>query len=126
MAAAVADYTIEKPAEEKIKKKSHSLDIRLKKTVDILRYLGKNKEKQLLIGFALETENELTNAQKKLQEKNLDAIILNSLKDDGAGFGTDTNKISIISRNNKIISFELKDKLMVSEDIFDFIEGLTK
>ncbi len=126
MAAAVADYTIANPEEEKIKKKDKSLDIRLEKTKDILKYLGKNKKDQILIGFALETENELDNAKKKLKDKNLDAIILNSLKEKGAGFGTDTNKITIIPQNNKIISFELKHKLKVAEDIMDFIEGLIK
>lgn len=126
MAAAVADYTIANPEDEKIKKKDQSFEIKLQKTTDILKYLGENKKGQILVGFALETENELDNAKVKLKQKNLDAIILNSLKDAGAGFGTDTNKITIIPQNNKIISFELKEKLKVAEDILDFIEGLIK
>ena len=126
MAAAVADYTIVNPEDEKIKKKDQSFEIKLEKTIDILKYLGENKQGQILVGFALETENELSNAKEKLRKKNLDAIILNSLKDKGAGFGTDTNKITIIPQNNKIVSFELKEKLKVAEDILDFIEGLIK
>ena len=126
MAAAVADYTIVNPEDEKIKKKDQSFEIKLEKTIDILKYLGENKKRQILVGFALETENELSNAKEKLKKKNLDAIILNSLKDKGAGFGTDTNKITIIPQNNKIVSFELKEKLKVAEDILDFIEGLIK
>ncbi len=126
MAAAVADYTIVNPEDEKIKKKDQSFEIKLEKTIDILKYLGENKKRQILVGFALETENELINAKEKLKKKNLDAIILNSLKDKGAGFGTDTNKITIIPQNNKIVSFELKEKLKVAEDILDFIEGLIK
>ena len=126
MAAAVADYTIANPESEKIKKKDQLLEIKLQKTKDILKYLGENKKDQILVGFALETENELVNAKEKLKKKNLDAIVLNSLKDAGAGFGADTNKITIITRDNKIISFELKEKLKVAEDIFDFIEGTIK
>ena len=126
MAAAVADYTIANPESEKIKKKDQLLEIKLQKTKDILKYLGENKKDQILVGFALETENELVNANEKLKKKNLDAIVLNSLKDAGAGFGADTNKITIITRDNKIISFELKEKLKVAEDIFDFIEGTIK
>ncbi len=124
MSAAVADYTIKNPAKEKIKKKESVLQIELEKTTDILKYLGSQKSDQILIGFALETENELKNAKRKLEEKNLDAIVLNSLNDKGAGFGSDTNKISIIPRNNKLLSFELKDKLEVAEDILDFTEKL--
>ena len=126
MAAAVADYTIANPESEKIKKKDQLLEIKLQKTKDILKYLGENKKDQILVGFALETENELVNAKEKLKKKNLDAIVLNSLKDAGAGFGADTNKITIITSDNKIISFELKEKLKVAEDIFDFIEGTIK
>ena len=126
MAAAVADYTIANPESEKIKKKDQLLEIKLQKTKDILKYLGENKKDQILVGFALETENELVNAKERLKKKNLDAIVLNSLKDAGAGFGADTNKITIITRDNKIISFELKEKLKVAEDIFDFIEGTIK
>ena len=126
MAAAVADYTIANPESEKIKKKDQLLEIKLQKTKDILKYLGENKKDQILVGFALETENELVNAKEKLKKKNLDAIVLNSLKDAGAGFGADTNKITIITSDNKIISCELKEKLKVAEDIFDFIEGTIK
>ena len=104
MAAAVADYTVHEPSTLKIKKKDGVLDLQLEKTTDVLRYLGENKQDQVLIGFALETDNEIENAKKKLKAKNLDAIVLNSLKNKGAGFATDTNKITIIKRDNKLHS----------------------
>ena len=108
MAAAVADYTPEVTNTEKIKKKENSLTIKLKSTVDILASVGKiKKEGQLLVGFALETNNELANAKSKLDRKNLDLIVLNSLKNKGAGFGFDTNQISIIDQYNNIEEFEL-------------------
>jgi phosphopantothenoylcysteine decarboxylase/phosphopantothenate--cysteine ligase len=119
MAAAVADFTPETTAESKIKKNGDSMTIRLKPTRDIAKKLGAMKKKeQILIGFALETDDELSNAQKKLSEKNFDFIVLNSLKDKGAGFGYDTNKITLISRNG-IESFPLKSKNEVAKDIAD-------
>jgi phosphopantothenoylcysteine decarboxylase / phosphopantothenate---cysteine ligase len=118
LAAAVADYTPKHPADQKIKKNDASLNLELVKTVDIAAELGKIKRPdQLLAGFALETENEIENAKKKLLYKNLDLIILNSLNDAGAGFGHDTNKISILDKDNKIKYFELKSKKEAAADI---------
>ncbi len=118
MAAAVADYKPANPSDKKIKKKSTEMVIELAKTNDILATVGKGKKKgQFLAGFALETDNELANAQKKLKEKNLDLIVLNSLQDKGAGFGHDTNKIKIITANNKTFNFELKTKREAAADI---------
>jgi phosphopantothenoylcysteine decarboxylase/phosphopantothenate--cysteine ligase len=122
MAAAVADFTPVSTANEKIKKSGEELILKLKPTKDILSELGKNKRKgQLLVGFALETNNEVANAKKKLNNKNLDLIVLNSLKDKGAGFGFNTNKISIIDKNNKITTFGLKEKSAVAKDIVEKI-----
>lgn len=120
LSAAVADYTPKEVAPEKIKKKNTPLNLELVSTVDILAELGKQKKQQLLIGFALETENELENAKIKLSRKNLDGIVLNSLKDKGAGFGTDTNKIMFIT-SEKEISFPLKPKTEVAKDILNEI-----
>jgi phosphopantothenoylcysteine decarboxylase/phosphopantothenate--cysteine ligase len=118
MAAAVADYTPKQVAAEKIKKKEVEFNLELSKTTDILKYLGENKTiNQILIGFALETENEEQQAFEKLKSKNLDFIVLNSLKDKGAGFDVETNKITIIDKNNKIEKFVLKSKQQVAEDI---------
>ncbi len=117
-AAAVADYTPKNVASLKIKKKDASLNIELKPTKDILASVGKIKENQFLIGFALETNNELENAKSKLKRKNLDLIVLNSLQDKGAGFKGNTNKITLIDKNENITSFELKSKSEVAEDIF--------
>lgn len=123
MAAAVADYTPIKIEKEKIKKDGDALLIELKKTKDILASLGSIKRKnQILVGFALETNNEKQNALKKLKAKNADAIVLNSLNDSGAGFGTDTNKITIFDRKNKEHAFETKTKTQVAKDIVDFIK----
>ena len=121
MSAAVADYKPVKEYENKIKKQEAELNIVLEKTPDILKDLAKIKKKQVVVGFALETENELENARQKMKRKNLDAIILNSLSDNGAGFGYDTNKITLItpSENRK---FELKTKDLVAKDILNFIE----
>lgn len=125
MTAAVADYKPKDIAKEKIKKKDAALHIELEPTKDILAELGKQKKKkQVLVGFALETENELANAGKKLKAKNLDMIVLNSLKDKGAGFRHDTNKITIIDRNNKTVNFELKSKREVAEDIMNELVGV--
>ena len=124
MSAAVADYTPVDVAEQKIKKKNTEWSIPLKKTEDILKWMGENKTNQKLIGFALETNKELEHAQSKLERKNLDAIVLNSLNDKGAGFQTDTNKITIIDRSNKIATFELKSKKDVANDIVNKLEEL--
>lgn len=120
--AAVADYRPATVAKEKIKKKEQTFHLDLEKTTDILKTLGEQKKNQFLVGFALETENGMENAQSKLKKKNLDMIVLNSLKDAGAGFGFDTNKISIILANNKIINFELKSKELVALDILDQVK----
>lgn len=118
MSAAVADYTPITIAEEKIKKKDEGFSIDLKKTTDILASLGKiKKNNQLLIGFALETEHEEQYAKEKLQKKNLDLIVLNSLRDKGAGFKTDTNKITIFNSALQKTSFETKSKVEVAKDI---------
>jgi phosphopantothenoylcysteine decarboxylase/phosphopantothenate--cysteine ligase len=116
LAAAVADYTPAEVAPQKIKKKGDKLTLTLIPTIDILASLGKLKTTQKLIGFALETENEVENAQLKLQKKNLDAIVLNSLRDKGAGFGTDTNKITFITAQ-QLQEFPLKHKEAVAKDI---------
>ena len=122
MTAAVADYTIENPSTEKIKKSEESLFISLKKTVDILSELGKLKTlNQLLVGFALETNDEKAHAQQKLISKNADLIVLNSLNDAGAGFGINTNKISIFDRSGQEYHFEKKTKKNVAIDIVDTI-----
>lgn len=120
-AAAVADYKPKNVADQKIKKKTETFVIELEKTKDILASLGKAKKNQFLVGFALETNNELANAKDKLNRKNLDFIVLNSLQDKGAGFGKNTNKITIISKNGTEQSFELKSKAAVAKDIFNEI-----
>ncbi len=120
-AAAVSDYTPKNVADQKIKKKDAALQIELKPTLDILASAGKIKNNQFLVGFALETENEIDNAKSKLNRKNLDMIVLNSLQDKGAGFKSDTNKITIIDKNMHIISYILKPKEEVAIDIFDEI-----
>lgn len=121
LSAAVADYTPIEVANQKIKKKESSLKMELKKTKDILASLGKIKNKQFLVGFALETENEIENAKTKLLRKNLDLIVLNSLNDKGAGFKTDTNKITIITKDNKIVPYPVKPKREVAFDILQHI-----
>lgn len=120
-AAAVADYKPKTVANQKIKKKNATLSIDLVKNKDILLSFGENKSKQYLVGFALETENELENAKAKLKKKNLDAIILNSLNDKGAGFASNTNKITFIDKNSQLKAFELKTKAEVAEDILNEI-----
>jgi len=118
MAAAVADFTPENPANSKVKRGKDDLEISLKPTIDIAATLGKQKDSnQILVGFALETNDELTNAQRKLENKNLDFIVLNSLNDEGAGFKYDTNKITIVDKTNNIDKFELKPKKEVAKDI---------
>ena len=121
LSAAVADYRPKKVASEKIKKKEGTLTLELEKTKDILASLGANKTNQFLVGFALETENELENAKTKLKKKNLDLIVLNSLRDKGAGFGKDTNKVTLITKGNKVIPFQVKNKKEVAKDILTHI-----
>ena len=122
-AAAVADYKPETIADQKIKKADETLTIRLTKTQDILRSLGERKRQQKLIGFALETNNELENARAKLQKKNLDFVVLNSLQDKGAGFQNDTNKVSFVFQD-EVKSFGLKPKSEVAVDILNEIINL--
>lgn len=122
MSAAVADYTPKDVAPQKIKKNDAEFSIELVKTADILATVGATKkDHQLLVGFALETNDEIQNAQKKLEKKNLDFIVLNSLNDKGAGFATDTNKITIIERNGLSHQYELKSKAEVADDICTLI-----
>ncbi|MDG1798871.1 MAG: bifunctional phosphopantothenoylcysteine decarboxylase/phosphopantothenate--cysteine ligase CoaBC [Flavobacteriales bacterium] len=121
MSAAVADFQTTESAINKIKKAEAKMSITLKKTPDILKDLAKKKKKQIVIGFALETESEKKNAYQKMKQKNLDAIVLNSLKDKGAGFGYDTNKVTIITPLEEM-NYELKTKDLVAKDILNFIE----
>lgn len=121
LSAAVADYRPKAIASQKIKKEDDTLLIQLEKTDDILASLGKLKDKQFLVGFALETESELENAKRKLNKKNLDLIVLNSLNDPGAGFRTNTNKVTLITRDNKVIPFTVKPKTEVANDILQHI-----
>jgi phosphopantothenoylcysteine decarboxylase/phosphopantothenate--cysteine ligase len=127
MAAAVADYRPVHVADHKIKKEGGAglSNIELEQTMDILADLGKRKTKgQILVGFALETDSELKHAREKLVKKNLDFVVLNSLKDEGAGFGTDSNKITIIDKHNKTENFELKEKAEVARDVVTKIKTL--
>ncbi len=124
MAAAVADYTPKDFSTVKVKKKADDWSIELTKTQDVLKWMGENKTSQKLIGFALETNNEIENAKIKLERKNLDAIVLNTLQDEGAGFQTSTNKITIIGKNNKSLDFELKSKADVAIDILNYLETI--
>ena len=121
LAAAVADYKPMEQAPQKIKKKTDQLTLELTKTQDILASLGAQKDKQLLIGFALETENELENAKGKLTRKHLDAIVLNSLNDKGAGFSVDTNQVTFITREDKVVPIPLKTKTEIAADILTLI-----
>ena len=122
MAAAVADYTPAKKEKDKIKKNGKGLSLELKQTRDILKSLGEQKKaKQVLVGFALETTNEKQNALKKLRTKNADLIVLNSLNDQDAGFGKDTNKVTIFEKGGKEFRFETKSKQQVARDIVDTI-----
>lgn len=118
LCAAVADFTPETKADQKIKREKEDFILRLHPTHDIAATLGQQKKNnQLLIGFALETQNEIKNAQSKIERKNLDYIVLNSLRDKGAGFGTDTNKITVLSKDGGIKTFPLKSKEEVARDI---------
>lgn len=120
-AAAVADYKPKTVADQKIKKKEANLTLELVKNKDILLSLGERKAHQFLVGFALETENELENAKGKLKRKHLDAIVLNSLNDKGAGFASNTNKITFLDKNSQIKAFQLKTKAEVAKDILNEI-----
>ncbi|MGG7440609.1 bifunctional phosphopantothenoylcysteine decarboxylase/phosphopantothenate--cysteine ligase CoaBC [Chryseobacterium arthrosphaerae] len=120
--AAVADYAPKEVAKEKIKKNDDSLTIELVKNPDILKTMGEKKTHQFLVGFALETQNEEENAKGKLEKKNLDMIVLNSLRDEGAGFKNDTNKIKIFTKTEKK-EFDLKSKDDVARDILNFVES---
>ena len=122
MAAAVADYKPKHIVESKIKKEKEITSLELEKTVDILKSLGKKKTSQILIGFALETDNELSNAKEKIKKKNLDAIVLNSLADKGAGFEHATNKITFIPAKGEQTAYPLKDKSEVAMDILTQIK----
>jgi phosphopantothenoylcysteine decarboxylase/phosphopantothenate--cysteine ligase len=122
LSAAVADFTPEEVKGKKIKKDGNNLVLKLKSTADIAEILGKTKKSsQIIAGFALETNNEIENAKEKLFRKNMDLIVLNSLKDNGAGFGYDTNKITIIDKYNNIDKFELKSKEEAAKDILNKI-----
>lgn len=127
MTAAVADFTPVHPEQQKKKRGMENLSIEMKPTKDIAAALGNVKKPgQVLVGFALETNNEMENARLKLEKKNLDLIILNSLKDKGAGFGFDTNKVVIVGKDNKNVAFELKSKRDVASDIVNEIISLLK
>lgn len=122
LSAAVADYTPTHPADRKIKKKESLFNIELTKTVDIAATLGQQKrEGQIMVGFALETDNEFDNAIGKLKSKNLDLIVLNSLNDKGAGFAYDTNKITVIEASGTVHHFDLKSKTEVAQDILKLV-----
>ncbi len=125
LVAAVSDYRPKKVAANKIKRTADALTLELMPNPDIAADLGKiKKKKQFLIGFALETENAIDNAGEKMKKKNFDCIILNSLKDEGAGFSVDTNKITIIGRDNRITVFPLKSKQEVAEDIIEYLHSI--
>jgi phosphopantothenoylcysteine decarboxylase/phosphopantothenate--cysteine ligase len=121
LSAAVADYKPKNVANQKIKKNDDTLSLELTKTKDILASLGKIKKHQFLVGFALETNNEIENAKNKIKHKNLDAVVLNSLQDKGAGFATNTNKITIIDKDFNQKPFQLKSKDDVAKDIMNEI-----
>lgn len=121
LSAAVADFRPRNKVNQKIKKHDAALHIELEPTKDILASLGAIKNQQYLVGFALETDNELENAKLKLSKKNLDLIVLNSLKDKGAGFGGLTNKVKFINSNNEVIDYTLKSKAAVAHDLLTYI-----
>lgn len=121
LSAAVADFRPKMIATQKIKKTTDSLTLELEKTKDILASLGQLKKQQFLVGFALETQNELENAKDKLKRKNLDLIVLNSLNDEGAGFKKNTNKVTFIDTKEQIMEFKLKTKAEVAQDLMDVI-----
>ena len=119
-AAAVADYTPTTIADNKIKKADGDMSIPLKRTTDILKYLGENKTHQFLCGFSMETENMIENSKAKLKKKNLDMICANNLKVKGAGFGTDTNVVTLITKDN-VVELPLESKAEVAAQILDTI-----
>jgi phosphopantothenoylcysteine decarboxylase/phosphopantothenate--cysteine ligase len=121
LSAAVADYRPKSVANQKIKKKDTTFSIELEKTKDILKSLGEIKTNQFLVGFALETNNELEHAKGKLKSKNLDLIVLNSLQDKGAGFGVSTNKVTFITSSEDVIEHQLKSKAEVAVDLMQQI-----
>jgi len=123
MAAAVADYTPAKVSPTKIKKKGDTLSLDLARTPDIAAALGSRKEGRLLVGFALETDHELANAEEKLYKKNLDLIVLNSAREPGAGFGHDTNRVTILAADDWAMEYGLKPKREVAADIVDRMEA---
>ena len=125
LSAAVADYRPARYAEKKIRSSNKNLVLDLEPTRDIAEQIGKiKKENQFLVGFALETDKETANAYKKLKRKNFDFIVINSLTDQGAGFQTETNKISILDKNNKLLNFELKSKKEVAKDIIQSLSEI--
>ena len=127
LCAAVADYTPVAVSDTKIKKKSETMTIELRPTTDIAAAVGAMKrEGDVLVGFALETDNEFSNAQDKLRRKNLDMIVLNSLRNEGAGFAVDTNQVEIIFKDGGTKAYPLKSKSEVASDIVDNIVKLTK
>ena len=130
LSAAVADFRPEVVADQKIKKdpNSNEMVLKLVKTEDILKTLGENKkDNQMLVGFALETQNGIENAKKKLHSKNLDMIVLNTMNEAGVGFKTKTNKVNIITKDDKIFDYELKPKSEVAQDVLDAIyQSITK
>ena len=127
LSAAVADFTPSQVAKKKLKKEGKEMVLKLKPTTDIAKTLGKLKRRsQFIAGFALETDNEIKNATVKLKQKNLDIIVLNSLKEEGAGFDYDTNKITVIDKYNNINKFELKSKEEAARDILDKIISMIK
>jgi phosphopantothenoylcysteine decarboxylase/phosphopantothenate--cysteine ligase len=116
--AAVSDFTPVSPSKQKVKRGGDEWTIRLKPTKDIAAVMGKKKTKgQLMVGFALETNDEMANARLKLEKKNLDLIVLNSMQDSGAGFGSDTNKVTMIDRSGNADTYELKSKPQVAADL---------
>ncbi len=124
-AAAVADYTPKFVSETKIKKKGNEFLLELVKTKDIAEELGKQKQKgQLIVGFALETDNEEENATDKLKRKNFDFVVLNSMRDEGAGFQSDTNKITILDKDGNVTKFDLKRKEEVAKDIVNYVSKI--
>jgi phosphopantothenoylcysteine decarboxylase/phosphopantothenate--cysteine ligase len=127
LAAAVADYTPVNVAAQKIKKSDQQFSVELKRTIDIAADFGKKKSKtKILVGFALETDNEIQNATKKLHTKNLDIIVLNTLNDTGAGFQHDTNRITILDSRGNNETYPLKSKAEVAQDIVDYIVNFLK
>jgi phosphopantothenoylcysteine decarboxylase/phosphopantothenate--cysteine ligase len=127
LSAAVADYRPKSPVAHKIKRTPGNLIVELEPNPDIAAELGKIKQMpQFLVGFALETDNEIANAQEKMKKKNFDFIVLNSLHDKGSGFNSDTNKITILGKNNKKTLFELKSKQETAFDIIYYLDHLLR